>query len=150
MSFKTRDKAILRMTPEQRDEFLNEVRRLGVLATIRPDGFPQLTPLWYRWNGEAVIIWGGAELGWVQNINANPLVGFSVYEEHSPCPAVVMRGRASVENGQSPRLEEEIRRIARRYLGDADTVEAFATRWTERQAMITVVPDKVVTWAAAG
>src|SRR5262249_48330581 len=39
------------LSPEQRDAFLAG-RRNAVLATIKKDGSPQLTPVWYRWDGE--------------------------------------------------------------------------------------------------
>ena len=38
------------MTPEQISEFL-EKPRLADLATVRPDGSPQVAPVWYDYDG---------------------------------------------------------------------------------------------------
>ena len=66
-----------------------------------------------------------------------------------PCPAVVIRGRAEVAVGDSEELRSEITRIASRYLPAKD-VREFATRWSERTALVTIRPDRLVSWTGAG
>ena len=39
------------LSPEKRDAFLAG-KWNAILATIKKDGSPQLTPVWYRWDGE--------------------------------------------------------------------------------------------------
>lgn len=144
-----------RMSKEQLDAFLNEAdpaqdrTRLGIVASLMEDGCPHLTPLWYRWTGETVKIWSGEELLFVRNMVRYPKVAFSVMAYEEPCPAVVIRGRAEVVVGDSEELTEEILRIASRYLV-LDEAKAFAARWTERKALITITPDRVVSWTGAG
>jgi hypothetical protein len=150
-----RPKKQRRMSKEQLDAFLGEAdpaqdrTRLGIVASLMEDGGPHLTPVWYRWTGETVKIWSGEELLFVRNLVRDPKVAFSVMAYEEPCPAVVIRGRADVQVGDSEELSEEIRAIASRYLV-AEDAEEFAARWTERKALITIVPDRVVSWTGAG
>ena len=150
-----RPKQQQRMTPEQVDAYLNECdpgqerTRLGIIASLMKDGGPHLTPVWYRWTGEAVKIWSGEELLFVRNLVRDPKVAFSVMSYEEPCPAVVIRGRAEVVTGESEELREEVVKIASRYLV-ADEARAFAARWTERKTLITIVPQKLVSWTGAG
>ena len=50
-----RREAMMKLTPAEIDAFLDE-RHTLVLATLRRDGTPQLTTVWYRWDGEAFWI----------------------------------------------------------------------------------------------
>ena len=36
------------MSREEMDAFLAEPRN-AIVATVNPDGFPQLTPIWFHW-----------------------------------------------------------------------------------------------------
>ena len=47
----------MQMIPEShRDLLTNEARAYGYLATLMPDGAPQLTPLWFDVDGEYILI----------------------------------------------------------------------------------------------
>ena len=94
-------------------------------------------------------IWSGEELLFVRNLVRDPKVAFSVMSYEEPRPAVVIRGRAEVVTGESEELREEVLKIASRYLV-ADEARAFAARWTERKTLITIVPQKLVSWTGAG
>ncbi len=43
-----------KMTPEEIDDLLNKPLP-AVVATVNPDGTPQLTPIWYDWDGERFV-----------------------------------------------------------------------------------------------
>ncbi len=143
------------MTKAQLDAFLDEAdpaqdrTRLGIVASLMRDGGPHLTPVWYRWTGETVKIWSGEELLFVRNMLRDPRVAFSVMADEEPCPAVVIRGHAEIVVGDSEELTEEVLRIASRYVVP-DEARAFAARWSERKALITITPDRVVSWTGAG
>ena len=42
------------MSKEEIDRFLQQ-KLVARLTSIRPDGYPHTTPLWYVWDGEKVI-----------------------------------------------------------------------------------------------
>lgn len=58
---------------DDRRRLLDETHN-AIVATIQPDGAPQLTPNWYRWDGE--VFWVST-LDWtikVRNVRADPRV----------------------------------------------------------------------------
>ncbi len=48
------------MSREESDRFLQQ-KAVARLTSIRPDGYPHTTPLWYVWDGEALWFEIGAE-----------------------------------------------------------------------------------------
>lgn len=139
------------MTSDELDAFLSRERpaRLGVVGTLRTDGWPQVSPVWYRWDGKQVTIWAEEGRVWVENAKGDPRVAFSVQEEDWPFGAVVMRGRAGVVTGPDPGVSEEIRRITRRYVPE-ERVEAYVAQWADLRTIVTIYPDRITSWPAAG
>ena len=43
------------LTPEEREEFLSR-KLVGRLATLREDGWPHVTPIWYVWEGGRFLL----------------------------------------------------------------------------------------------
>jgi len=139
------------MDPDELDAFLNweHPARLGVVGTLRTDGWPQVSPVWYRWDGKQVTIWADEGRIWVENARRDRRVAFSVQEEDWPFAAVVMRGRAGVVTGPDPEVSEEIRRITRRYVPE-DGVEAYVARWADLRTIVTIKPERITSWPSAG
>ena len=77
------------------DEFLKE-RRLGIFATGRRDGSPQLTILAYRFDGKEVVINTGSETAKVKNVRKRPRVSLAV-SDGPRC--VVVYGEARLLQG---------------------------------------------------
>ena len=89
-------------------------QRTGRLATIGPDGTPQVVPVGYRYNADGTIDVGGPDLSSSQkfrNVLANPRVAF-VVDDHVPEDStffrpgigrgVHLRGRAEALTGEEP------------------------------------------------
>ncbi len=139
------------MTAERLAAFLGatDPPHLGVVATLRSDGSPALTPVWYRWDGRKVAIWSGEERRWVQNLRRDSRVAFSVQDERPPYAAVVMRGHATMAAGEGSNIVEAIRLIARRYL-DEERVDAYIEEWPTLRTVVTIEPDKIASWESGG
>lgn len=138
------------MTPEELSAFLDREHPalLGVVATLRADGSPQAVPVWYRWTGQAVTVWSDVERIWVKNIRRDPRVAFSAQEEGAPYAAVLMRGLAEVETGESESVRAEILAITRRYV-PADEVEPYVARWASIRTIVTIRPETITSWTSA-
>ena len=65
------------MTPEQIREFL-EKPRLADLATVRPDGSPQVTPVWYDYDGKVFRVVVEPAAIKVRNVRQNDRVSMSI------------------------------------------------------------------------
>lgn len=120
----------------------------AAIATVQPDGSPRVVPIWYRWDGERMLVWSGAGRRWVRDLLAEPRVAVSVHEHAAPWPAVVLRGRASVRTGTVAELRDEIEAIVRRYV-PADEIAALIAGYDDGSphALVTIEPDVIEAWA---
>lgn len=125
-------------------DFLNRERPglLAVVGTVSRDAWPHLVPVWYRWDGRLIHMWTLESRAWVKNALRRPEVGVSVQEGEL---AVMMKGRARVCTGDGPEVDEEIRRITRRYVGD-DEVESYIEEWRDLRTIVRIEPVRVFVW----
>ena len=112
--------------------------RNALIATTGPEGAPQLTPVWYLWDGEALL---ASVPGWtvkVANIRREPRIAICVDDEVAGCYAT-LTGPATIVEG-SPADREAVRAatwpLLLKYLPDGEA----AVRW-ER---IDAAGDRVV------
>jgi len=122
---------------------------LGVIATLRRDGSPHVIPVWFRWDSGAVTIWTTETRVWVRNLLRDPRLAFSVQTFEEPYPAVMMHGGATVATANNAATVEQARAIARRYLAPED-VEGYVARWSDLRTIVTIIPDRIVSWSAGG
>lgn len=120
---KTQDRTLAptsSLTPEEISSFL-QGPWAARLACIRPDGRPHVIPVWQEWDGHLfhVVVWQGSQ--WAEYLLQNPNVSLTIDEHWSPLRRVVARGTASLINQEDTSLflENLIRRMAQRYLGQA-------------------------------
>lgn len=135
------------MTSPELEAFLGRTRPalLGVVGTLREDGSPHVVPVWYRWDGQAALIWTDERRGWVRNVVRDSRVAFSVQESGPPFAAVVMHGRAEVSTSDDDATAAEIRRITVRYIKEAD-VEEYIRGWAHLRTIVTIRPDSMSSW----
>lgn len=68
---------------------------IGHLATIGPDGRPQVNPVWYLWDGEHLLISMQAVTRKYQNLVANPAMAISIVDPTNPGRYLEIRGDAT-------------------------------------------------------
>lgn len=130
----------------QTHEFLNhEPGQLAVIGSNASDGHPLLAPVWYRWDGEAILVWSSTSRVWIKNVIRDPRVGVSIQGELVPGVTVIIRGRASVETSNASHIDDEILRITRRYVA-ANDIDAYLADWPELRTIVRIVPHKVFCW----
>ncbi|GAA2116203.1 PPOX class F420-dependent oxidoreductase [Kitasatospora saccharophila] len=64
----------------------------GHLATIRPDGTPQVNPVWFRWDGERLWFTTETARYKYRNLAANPNAALSVNDPDQPYRYLEVRG----------------------------------------------------------
>lgn len=79
--------------PDRYRDILNSTA-LGHLATIGPDGRPQVNPVWFISDGEHVWLSVKPETVKHRNLRANPAVAMSVSDPARPNRYVEIRGEA--------------------------------------------------------
>ena len=85
------------------------------LATVMPDGSPQMTRTWVDTDGEHVVINTVQGFQKIKNIERDPRVAVSVSDPASPSRYYAIRGR--VVNVTTEGGAEHIEALAQRYLG---------------------------------
>lgn len=95
---------------------LFEGRALGHLATIMPDGSPQVTPVWIDREGSFLLVNTAKGRVKSDNMERRPHVAVEVMDGAQPYRYLSVRGRV-VEAIEGDRAEAHIDALARRYLG---------------------------------
>jgi nitroimidazol reductase NimA-like FMN-containing flavoprotein (pyridoxamine 5'-phosphate oxidase superfamily) len=114
------------MSREEMDHLLQQ-KLVARLSSIRPDGYPHTTPLWYVWDSEALWFEIGAgerPRQHLRNLLSNPKLCVMIDRDARPeqggvfdAQGVLIRG--TVELSTDEMLQEEVSRtVLRRYLGD--------------------------------
>ena len=85
------------------------------LATLMPDGSPQVTPVWCDYDGENVLV--NTAVGRVKdkNLQREPRVSMSLLDPDNPYRYLEIRGRV-VERTQQG-ADDHINKMAKKYLG---------------------------------
>jgi PPOX class probable F420-dependent enzyme len=85
------------------------------LATVMPDGSPQVTPVWVDFDGSHVLF--NSALGRVKdkNIRRDPRVSLAIQDPGNPYRYMEIRGRV-VEITQKG-ADEHINKLSQKYLG---------------------------------
>lgn len=65
---------------------------LGHLATVAPDGRPQVNPVWFIADGDRVNLSVKPETAKYRNMRANPAIAMSVLDPANPSRYVELRG----------------------------------------------------------
>ena len=100
--------------PEQyRDLF--DKKAFASLATIMPNGQPQVTPVWCDFDGSHVIINSAKGRRKDRNMRSDPRVSLSISDPDNPYRYLEVRG-AVVEITEDG-ADEHIDRMAKKYMG---------------------------------
>jgi PPOX class probable F420-dependent enzyme len=100
------------------DQYLDlfEKRAFGFLATLMPDGSPQVTPVWIDFDGQYIMVNSARGRQKDRNIQRDNRVALVVQGPDDPYRYVQIRGRVVEITEQS--AEIGIDRLARKYLGE--------------------------------
>jgi PPOX class probable F420-dependent enzyme len=131
------------MTPEEIEIYLREPH-IADLATVRPDGSPQVTPVWYEYDDGRLLVLAEPTAVKVRNIKKDPRVSISIATHWEPYKYVLVNGTAEVSDEWEPEL---LRRLAVHYKGNL-TGNRYADRVLKelKFCLITVTPSRVTGW----
>jgi PPOX class probable F420-dependent enzyme len=108
------------------------------LATLMPDGSPQITQVWVETDGEHILINTpeGSQKG--RNVRRDPRVAVSVVDPANAWRLAMVRGRVVDVNNEG--AVEQIDRLAKKYLNQ-DTYPFH--RPDQVRTTIKIAPDKI-------
>jgi PPOX class probable F420-dependent enzyme len=94
---------------------LFEKKAFAHLATVMPDGSPQVTPVWVDYDGSHVLVNSARGRRKDKNMERNPAVSLSIQDPDNPYRYLEVRGRVTeiTEEG----ADEHIDKMAKKYMG---------------------------------
>lgn len=102
------------MIPEQYRDLLQSTA-LAHIATIGPCGEPQVTPVWFGWDGEHIRFSQTTTRQKLRNLERDPRIALSIVDPANPLRYIEIRGRV-VAVEPDPELAF-INSMAQKYLG---------------------------------
>ncbi len=99
------------------DKFLDlfNKKAFANLATLMPDGSPQVTPVWCDYDGENVLINTAAGRVKDKNLQREPRVSMSILDPDNPYRYLEVRGRVVERTHEG--ADEHINKMAKKYMG---------------------------------
>lgn len=88
---------------------------LATLATVAPDGSPQVTPLWIDLDGDDLLVNTAKGRAKARNLERDQRVALSIIDPDDPYNVVVVRGTAVEITAEG--ADAHIDRLAKKYLG---------------------------------
>jgi PPOX class probable F420-dependent enzyme len=88
---------------------------LANLATIMPDGTPQVTPVWVDFDGTHILINTARGRRKVLNMQQHPQVGLDIVDPSNPWHWLSVRGRITEITEQG--ANEHINKLSQKYTG---------------------------------
>ena len=146
------------MSKDEIDSFLNQ-KLVARLSSIRADGYPHVTPLWYVWDGEALwFILGSGERPrqHIRNLRRDPKLCVIIDRESRieepgvyDAQGVVVRGTAELSNDET--LQAEVtRKLMKRYFGEQGEQDIDLLlqdgKPGKNRVIAKVKPEKIYAW----
>ncbi len=134
------------MTKAEYKQFLMAGTRTAKAATIRADGRPHVTPIWFLLDGDELVFTTHETSVKARDLRRDPRIGLCVDDETPPFAYVMIEGTATLSDD----LDELLRwatEIGGRYMG-ADRAEAYGKRnGVPGELLVRVTPSKIVALA---
>lgn len=125
------------MSDEQKKFFRKP--NFGHLATLEPDGSPQVTPVWIDVDDEHILINTAKGRKKVRNVERDPRVSVEVVEQENPYSMLSVQGK--VVGMTTEGADEHIDAMAKKYLGQ----DSYPFRKEgEERLILKIQPVKVI------
>ena len=130
------------MTNTETKEFLNR-SLIATLVTLRQDGSPHASPMWYMYQDGKFYSGTGWESLKVRNIERDDRVSLCISTHNEPYQYIVVDGTCEIVKGDTKRT---LPRVSVRYLGEKRG-KAFDEEMAQigESVMLVITPTKILT-----
>ena len=118
---------------------LLEGQHFAHVATLNPDGSPQVSPVWVGIEGDAITFNTAAGRIKSRNLGDDPRVAISIVNQENPYESLIVQGRVTEITHEG--ADEDIDALAKRYMG---LDEYPMHRAGEERLLVKVEPEKVM------
>jgi PPOX class probable F420-dependent enzyme len=117
---------------------------VGWLATVRADGRPQASPIWFVWDDDRFLIYSQPGAQKLRNIEDNPWVCLHLDGGRDAGTTLIVEGQARIASGPSAdRHEAYVEKYGAAIAGNGWTPHSFAADYS---VPLDVVPDRIRAW----
>jgi PPOX class probable F420-dependent enzyme len=114
------------------------------LVTVRPDGQPQASPVWFLWDGEAFLVFSQPTAQKLRNLAANPRVAVHLDSDGAGGDVVTIDGTATVHQDPSPGKREA---YLAKYRPGIDAIGSTPEQLSKDYSVaITILPERARAW----
>jgi PPOX class probable F420-dependent enzyme len=103
------------IVPDKYLDLLQQKKAFAVLATVMPDGSPQVTPVWFDYKDDLIRVNTAKGRVKARNLKKGAAVALAIIDPDNPYRYVQIRGR--VRRVTEERAVEHIDSLAKKYLG---------------------------------
>jgi PPOX class probable F420-dependent enzyme len=130
------------MTKREIAQFLAQPN-IAVVAVTAPDGAPHAVPTWYEYRRGEIVFLTDATAFKCRCLRRDPRVTLCVDSRKSPYKAVILKGRAALEEKVADALME---RISIAYMGKRAGREYAQQFKGDSVVIVRFKPDHIVSW----
>jgi len=115
------------------------------LSTVLPDGGPHLVPIWFWWDGEALLVFSKPAAQKVRNLRVHPSVMLALGDAEDDFDVGLLRGRAELLNQPTRDVlpAEHLDKYAAKLAAIGVSAEEYAATYSQ---VIRIVPDDFLPW----
>jgi PPOX class probable F420-dependent enzyme len=90
-------------------------KNFSSVATLMPDGSPQVAPLWIDREGDTIVLNTTRSRQRTKNLRRDQRIAITIFDQDNPYSSVSIRGRTTEITAEG--AEEHIDKMGRKYLG---------------------------------
>jgi PPOX class probable F420-dependent enzyme len=115
------------------------------LSTVRPDGTPHLVPIWFSWDGDALLVFSKPGAQKVRNLRANPSVMLALGNADDDFDVGMFEGRAELLDRPTSQVlpAAHLAKYARQLASIGLGAEEYAATYSQ---VIRIVPKRALGW----
>ncbi len=127
----------VKIPEDKRDLLSREKKAFANLALVLSDGTPQVTPIWFDWDGQHIVI--NTARGRVKDkvLRKHPVVALDIIDPQNPYRYLSVRGRVTEETEEGG--YNQICSLNQKYHGNPD----YPKNPGEVRVTYKITPDKI-------
>ena len=115
------------------------------LSTVRPDGRPHLVPIWFWWDGDALLVFSKPNAQKIRNLRARPSVMLALGDAEDDFDVGMIEGTAELLERPTRALlpPGHLRKYARQLAAIGLTADEYADTYSQ---VVRIVPSRALGW----
>jgi PPOX class probable F420-dependent enzyme len=115
------------------------------LTTVRADGTPQSSPVWFLWDGAEFLIYSQPGRPKLRNIEGNPRVALHLNSDDSGGDILTVSGAARIDQGAPPVKDNQpyVQKYGKALAGEGWSPETMSADYS---VPVRIRPDSARVW----